>query len=127
MYMNVVKMQGGQTKVVVHNSMVAAWGISSHDVPQGVTAWCLRFTPWQYLQADHDVGQASGKLCHVAALTQLSLVVLNGRTSSICSCFPLICCKAYMSPWLKPLQSMDNTQQSIDPELCNVDIWVHVS
>jgi len=32
-----------------------------------------------------------------------------------------------MSPWLKPLQSMDNTQQSTDPELCNVNIWVHVS
>ncbi len=100
--MNMVQMQGGQTQGIVQSDMVEVWGISvqrvihADDVPQGVTAWSLRYALCQYLQADHDVGQASCKLCHVAALDQLSLVGLNGGTSSMCSCFPLICCKAYI-------------------------------
>ena len=95
---------GGQTKVPVQSHMVEVWGnlvqhvIHADDVPQRVTACCWRYALYTYLQADHDVGQASCKLCHVAALTQLSLVGLNGGTSSLCSCFPLICCKAYISP-----------------------------
>ena len=83
--------------------------IHAGDMPQGVTAWSFRYALWQYLQADCDVGQASCKVSHVAALTQLSLMGLNGRTSSMCSSFPLICCKAYMSPWLNALQTIKHT------------------